>query len=121
MKIVRLFSDDEANTHFDEVDIPFVDTNFIEGAQAIGVSEPWPADRVAIAKLPSGWMDSQHPAPVRQMCVFLGGIVEMTTSDGETRAFKKGDAVLLEDMNSTGHGTHISGAEDALVVLIRLA
>ena len=121
MKVARILSDDRGESHFDDVDIPFSATDFIEGAQPLGVSEPWSAERVTMAKVPPGWSDPQHPTPVRQMVVFLSGTAEITASDGVARVFERGDVVILEDVSGAGHGTRFVGDEDSLVVLIRLA
>jgi hypothetical protein len=120
MKVARIFSDEEGGSHFDDVEISFSDTAFIEGAQPIGLSEAWLAERVSMAKIPSGWSNPQHPTPARQIIVYLGGAAEMTTSDGETRVFEKGDVVMLEDVSGTGHGARFVSEGEALVVLIRL-
>ncbi len=121
MKLARIFSDDKGESHFDDVEISFSDTAFIEGAQPIGLAEAWSAERVSMAKVPPGWSDPQHPTPARQIAVFLSGVAEMATSDGETRVFEKGDVVMLEDVSGSGHGTRFASEGEALVVLIRLA
>ena len=121
MKVARIFSDDKGESHFDDVDIAFSKTDFIEGAKPIGVTEPWSAEHVSMAKVPAGWSDPEHPTPVRQIAVFLSGGTELTASDGEARVFEKGNVVMLEDVSGTGHGIHFVSVEDSLLLLIRLA
>ena len=121
MKVARIFSDNNGESHFDDIEVAFIETDFIEGAQAFGVTEPWLAERVSIAKLPIGWSDPQHPTPARQIVVFLSGVMEVTASDGETGGFRKGDILMLEDVSGTGHGTIIVGESDSLCLLVRLA
>lgn len=121
MKVSRIISDDEGESHFDDVVVPFAETEFIKGAQSLGVTHPWSAEAVSIAKIPSRWSDAKHPTPVRQMVVFLSGLAEMTASDGESRVFEKGDIVMLEDVGGRGHGTRFLSDEESLVMLVRLA
>lgn len=121
MLLARTLSDEGGESHFDEVEIPFSETDFIAGAQPIGVSEPWIASQVSMLSVPPGWSDSQHPTPVRQIVVILSGGAEITTSDGEIRVFEKGDAVLLADLEGKGHGTRFASDEATLIVSIRLA
>jgi hypothetical protein len=38
-----------------------------------------------------------HPAPAAQFAIILKGVWSITTTDGETRRFRPGDVVRLED------------------------
>jgi len=46
-----------------------------------------------------------HCAPRRQYIVLLDGHIEITTGSGETRQFRGGDVLLVEDITGTGHRT----------------
>ena len=46
-----------------------------------------------------------HPAPRRQFIVIMTGAMEITTSDGTTRAFTAGSIILADDRGSKGHQT----------------
>ena len=46
-----------------------------------------------------------HPAPRRQFIFIMSGAMEITTSDGATRAFPAGSIVLADDRGSKGHQT----------------
>ena len=46
-----------------------------------------------------------HPAPRRQYIVLLDGEIEITVGGGETRRFRGGDVLLVEDTTGRGHRT----------------
>ncbi len=55
-------------------------------------------------------------APQRQCFIYLGGIVEMTAGNGETRKFVAGNVLMVEDTTGSGHCTHIADYMDAIVI-----
>ena len=59
------------------------------------------------------------PPPRRQLFVILEGEVEGWTSTGDSRTFKPGDRVLMEDTTGKGHGARPINGE-ALAVVIAL-
>jgi len=99
MKILRLYTDDQGETHFEEVDIR-LKANSGNG---------WKASRRLPGKgLVLGESSLEHEvdwelAPRRQYMVNLDTSVEITVSDGETRLIELGDIVLMEDTTGKGH------------------
>ena len=102
MKITRIYTDEEGETHFDEVDEPMVEfrsnADYTRAIQAYGLmfrtTEPLGDDP------PLGdW----HTAPQRQYVMFLKGDSEVEVSDGEKRRFTSGDVFLVEDTTGNGH------------------
>lgn len=51
-----------------------------------------------------------HPAPARQWVIMLRGVIEVTTTDGESRRFGPGDLLLAADIEGEGHRTAAVGA-----------
>jgi menaquinone-dependent protoporphyrinogen oxidase len=69
----------------------------------------------------AGWDSPPHPAPHRQYVVMLRGVVQATTTDGETRTFVPGDVVLLDDIDGPGHQTVVPTGDDWLALVVVLA
>ena len=102
MKITRIYTDEEGETHFDEVDEPMVEfrsnADYTRAIQAYGLlfrtTDPLGDDP------PLGdW----HTAPQRQYVMFLKGDSEVEVSDGEKRRFTSGDGFLVADTSGKGH------------------
>ena len=98
MKITRIYTGDDNETHFEELDIPATETE-------IGlVTGQIPAAAAFFRQSEGGTMDF-HVAPRRQFVIHLEGEVEIEVGDGTKRRFGPGDVLLADD--TTGHG-HIS-------------
>lgn len=67
-------------------------------------SSHYPASRIRFVHVPAGVREAGwHIPPGRVLAVWLDGIVEFETSDGETRRVSAGNAVLVEDTHGKGH------------------
>ena len=98
--LTRVRADTSGVTHFDEIAIP------LEDAGSIGaLSEPWRAGRVIFRTNEPDYDYDWHPAPRRQLVVLLDGEIEIEVGDGESRRFRGGDVLLLEDTAGRGHRT----------------
>lgn len=104
MKATRIYSDEQGESHFADFDIPLQD-----GGDIGRLSQLEPVKGIIFRETPGDYDFSWHNAPRRQYILMLDGAVEVTVSDGETRTFRGGDIVLVED--TTGRG-HISRAPD---------
>ena len=56
-----------------------------------------------------GFDSAPHPAPARQWVIMVRGVIEVTTSQGETRRFGAGDLLLAADTEGHGHRTAAVG------------
>jgi hypothetical protein len=100
MRVTRIFTGADAETHFADVEIPLAD------AGAIGrLSQVIPATGVTFRETPAEYDYDWHPAPRRQYIVLLDGEIEIAVGDGETRRFRGGDVLLVEDTEGRGHRT----------------
>jgi hypothetical protein len=81
-------------------------------------SEFLPATRYGFLASPTGWFGDWHPAPKRQIALFLSGNLEIEVSDGEKRRFESGSVVLLEDTRGKGHTTRV--IENGLLAMVQL-
>jgi hypothetical protein len=105
MRVTRIYTGDDGESHFEDVDVPLKDLG------AIGsLSELVPATGVVFRTTEGDYDLDFHNAPRRQYVVTLsGGAVEIEIGDGTRRRLGPGEILLAED--TTGHG-HISRAVD---------
>jgi len=120
IKCTRLFSDESGENHFEDIEIDMSSMQYAPPAPALDISEPIDATQFFWFRFPKGWQDAAHPSPRRQLFVVLEGVVEVWTSTGETRTFRAGDRLLMEDVTGKGHGARQLNGE-ALAVVIALA
>ena len=98
MIITRLFSDDNGESHFADIDIPLED-----GGDIGRLSEILPVTGMILRENPGDYNYDWHPAPRKQYIVMLEGLLEVEVSDGEKRLFPPGDILLVEDIDGKGH------------------
>jgi len=104
MKITRIYSGDDGESHFEDVEIPLQDRGVI-GA----VSTLQPATGIAFRETEGSYDFGFHNAPRRQYIINLDAAVELEAGDGTRRVIGPGEILLAEDL--TGRG-HISRAVD---------
>jgi hypothetical protein len=114
--MARLYTDEAGESHFGSWRWPATETEFAPPAAPVEVTEPIPADRALMLRLPAGWYGEPHPAPRRQLMVLVAGSLETTASDGETRLFTPGSAILLEDTTGRGHTSRTLDGEVLIAV-----
>ncbi len=104
MKILRVYSGDDGESHFEDVEIPLRDLGRIGRLsplqEATGI-----VFRTTEGDYEYGW----HNAPRRQYVINLDAPVEIEVGDGTVRRLEPGSVLLAED--TTGRG-HISRAVD---------
>jgi hypothetical protein len=106
MKITRIYSGSDGESHFEDIEIP------LENKGDIGkLSQLVKATGIIFRETPADYNFDWHTAPQRQYVVNLDGSVEIEVGDGTKRILKPGDILLAED--TTGRG-HISRSIDNL-------
>ncbi|NIZ60105.1 hypothetical protein DL239_03835 [Sedimentitalea sp. CY04] len=119
IKITRLFADSTGESHFEDIEIDMASVQYAPPAPAVDMSEPTATSQMYWFRFPKDWEDAAHPSPRRQIFVVLEGAVEGWTSKGETRVFKPGDRLLMEDTTGKGHGARpIDGEAVAMVIVL---
>jgi hypothetical protein len=104
MKVTRIYTGDDGESHFEDVEIPLEDRGVI-GA----ISTLQPATGIAFRETEGSYDFGFHNAPRRQYIINLDAAVELETGDGTRRVIGPGEILLAEDL--TGRG-HISRAVD---------
>ena len=120
MTYARLFADDKGESHFDHVEIEFTETDYIQSAPPLDFSAILPATQVAFMRAPAGWACDFHVSAARNLFVVLRGEWEVTATDGESRRFAVGSALLVEDMRGTGHSSRVLSDTDSVAVVVQL-
>ncbi len=120
MTYTRLFTGDDGDSRWEDVELPFTLTDFAPPAPPLAVSDELGATGLMFVTFPVGWRGDWHPAPRRQFQFFLAGNVGAESGDGETRQFGPGDAVLVEDVTGTGHRSWVVGEAEVVMAVVRL-
>jgi hypothetical protein len=120
LKITKIFTDKDGETHFKDVEVELESIEFAPPAPPMNLSKFYPASNYAFAFFPSGWYVDWHPTPRRQICFILSGQSEAQVSDGEVRRFNPGSIILLEDTSGKGHVSRVVGSIDHLVAIVQL-
>lgn len=98
--VVRIYSDENGDSHFENVQIPLKD------AGDIGLlSDSYPAKNIFFREVLPGYDYDFHTAPQRQYIILPDGQIQIETSVGEIRQFGAGDVLLVEDTTGKGHRT----------------
>jgi mannose-6-phosphate isomerase-like protein (cupin superfamily) len=120
MKITRVYTDDSGESHFEDVDIEFVNVNFAPPAPPLDISMMGSAVQYGILKAQPDWVGDWHPTPKRQVFFYLSGEIEAEVSDGEIRKFGPGDVTLVEDTKGKGHRSKVIGGNDVILAFVQL-
>jgi hypothetical protein len=98
MKIHRLYTDDNGQSHFEDVQIAY-----IESTPSGRLSQRFPATGLIFREVPPTYDLDWHNAPRRQYIINLDNGVQLTASDGESRVIGAGEVILVEDTTGKGH------------------
>lgn len=100
MKVTRIYTGDDGQSHFEDLDIPMAES-------AAGLMTGSIPTEAVFFREPAGSGSTDfldfHPAPRRQFVIHLAGRVEIETGSGETRRFGVGDILLADDTTGQGH------------------
>jgi hypothetical protein len=114
MKIIRLYTGPDNESHFEEVEIELNPTGHMHA------SALQPTQGIIFRSAPPDHLSDYHPVPKRQYVITLSGQVEIETGDGTIRRFGPGDVMLAEDTTGRGHITRVVGGQPRHYVFIPL-
>ncbi len=98
MKITRLYTGSDNESHFEDIDIPL---NAMRGTDR--QSELKKTTGILFRETSGEYNLDWHNAPRRQFIINLEGQVEIIIGDGTKRRFGPGDILLAEDITGRGH------------------
>ena len=114
MKIIRLYTGADNESHFEEIDVE------LEPRGQSAFSTLQPAQGVIFRRALETHNSDVHPAPRRQYVITLAGEVEIEAGDGTVRRFGPGDVMLADDTTGRGHKTRVVGNRPRDSVMIPL-
>jgi hypothetical protein len=118
--ILRIYADAEGETHFEDVEFAFDQTDLVPPAPPVLMTALEDASRYGFELVHPGWHGDWHPVPQRLLAVYLSGAGTIEASDGEVRHLLPGTILLAEDTIGKGHISRVTGAEDVLVLILML-
>lgn len=118
MTYTRLYSDPNGESHFEDVKADLTPANFVAAAPPMDLSPPVTAEHFVFMNTRAGWSSDWHPSAARNFFIVLSGEWEVAASDGETRRFEKGSALLVEDTTGKGHSSRV--ITESLVAVVQL-
>ncbi len=98
MKIVRVYTGPDGESHVEDLEIELRDDGFLGR-----MSKLVPAKGVVFREVDGDYNLDFHNAPRRQYVVNLTGSVELEVGDGTKRLLGPGDILLAEDTTRHGH------------------
>jgi Cupin domain len=119
-KYARLYSDASGESHFDDLEIDLASSDYTPSAPPLFLSGITEANQFRFMQAPAGWTSDWHTSSARTMFFVLSGEWEVTASDGESRRFSAGSALLVEDTTGKGHASRVTSKEDSLAAMVEL-
>ena len=121
MRYVRLYADDEGESHFEDVAVEFQEVDYAPPSPPMGLSQMMTATQTGFVLATTDWKgEVWHPVAVRQFVVVVAGRIAATVSDGSRREFGMGAVILLEDTHGKGHSSEVIAGEDGVLAVIHL-
>ena len=114
----RITIDEEGNSHFSIGEIPMTLTSYAQPEPKVGLSKRYEASSVTFLSAPPGYFADWHTAVRLQYLFHLSGSTEIVVSDGESRIFRAGDILLVEDITGKGHTARVLGEEEVVIVAV---
>jgi hypothetical protein len=117
---IRIWADEKGESHLEDLDLDFAEEDFVPPAPPVLLTSPEAASGYVFARVASGWHGDWHPAPRRELVVYLAGEGTIEASDGDSRPLIPGTILLAEDTNGKGHVTKVTGTNEMFVVVVTL-
>ena len=112
MQVVRIYTGDDGESHFEELDLPFEVMANVERTAAQNEAS------VTFSRSQPGTFSDWHTAPRRQYVITLAGQMQIGLGDGTKRVFNTGDVLLVDDLTGRGHTTEAYGDSPRVSVAI---
>ena len=104
MKLLRIYSSPDGESHFDEIEVPQPPAAVFSGEDPLHVSSKYGTTGMQFITVPAGIGEvGRHNPPERLFGIVLSGFMELETSDGAVHRLSPGRVVLVEDTRGKGH------------------
>ena len=111
MQIVRVYSGDDGESHFEDI----APEEMVAIAKRLGEGD------IQLIERPATSFVDYHTAPRRQYVLHLLGAAEYETADGSRRRLVPGDIIVAEDLTGHGHIARGLGEGQRFILAIPLA
>ena len=113
MKITRMYTGPDGQSHFEDREIPLRDTS-------VGrIYQHFRSQEILFRETPAGMAWGYHTTRNRVLIVILTGAIEVELGDGTKRRFGPGELVLADDVTGQGHKTvDVEGPRQSLMITI---
>jgi hypothetical protein len=118
--IVRIYADAEGESHFEDLEFKFKQTDLVPPAPPVLMTKLENASQYGFELVRPGWHGDWHTVPQRLLAVYLSGAGTIQASDGELRHLRPGTILLAEDTFGKGHISRMTGDEEMLVLILML-
>ena len=116
----RLYSDSSGESHFDDLEINFAAVDYTPSVPPLNLSDITKATNFRFMEAPAGWASDWHTSSARTLFIVLSGEWEVSVSDGESRRFAIGSALMVENTSGRGHSSRITSVDGSLAAMIQL-
>ena len=123
MKITRMFTGPDGQTHLEDVDMPLSAHNvgsplkFKEQGVTVQQTELVKVTGMQYRETIGLYNSAWHNAPRRQFVIHLEGVQEVEVSDGTKRLISPGDIWLCDDTTGKGHISRDIKSPRSVIVL----
>ena len=104
MKIIRVYTGADGQSHFDEIDVE--------------IDKLQPVEGIVFRHVAADYVNNWHCAPRRQYVINLSGESEVEVGDGTTRRLGPGEIYLADDTTGQGHISRAVGNQPRIFVSI---
>lgn len=111
MQIIRVFSGDDGESHFEEV----------APEEMVAIAKRLGAGDIQLNERQSPSFSDYHTAPRRHYVLHLLGAAEYETADGSKRQMGPGDVLVAEDLTGHGHSARGMGEGQRFTLAVPLA
>jgi hypothetical protein len=98
VKATRIYTGADGGALFEDIEVAF------DSDQAGAHTMDFPLERMFFRRFPPGLDLGHHKAPRRQWLIVVSGVFDVGGAK-ETRRFKPGDLIFIEDVTGLGHTT----------------
>ena len=114
MQITRISAGAKGLSQFSNVEVACSD-EIVDGFEVL-LFAALASPSVRFVSLADGFEAGMHPIEERRLVFVMSGVLELGTPDGETRVLGRGEVLLAEDTDTTGHTTSTVGGPAAVML-----
>ena len=109
--IVRLYSGNDGQSHFEDVEPPAADVEPVKIKSGADITFRHADDGQLVGAVTKESDEGWHNAPRRQYVIVLSNHMEVRVGDGTVKSLKPGDIMLAEDFTGQGHISRAVGGQ----------